>query len=89
MLPLEASAPHVVRWRMLSAGIPVIEENAMQQRRLIGYDPNKQMIQEQLEFRLENYVTYGIEEVLDLQAYLADFGCKLIWRVVPARDEDL
>jgi hypothetical protein len=43
---------------------------------------------EQLEPRLENYVTYGIEEVLDLQAYLADFGYNLIWCVVPARDEE-
>jgi hypothetical protein len=31
------------------------------------------MTVEQLEDRLESYVTYGIEEVLDLQAYLADF----------------
>jgi len=33
---------------------------------------------EQLEAWLESYATYGLEEVLDIQAYLADFGYKLI-----------
>lgn len=61
----------------------------MQQKRMIGYDPGKVMTPEQLEDRLESYVAHGIEEVLDLQNYLADFGYKLIWRVVPATDEDL
>jgi hypothetical protein len=39
---------------------------------------NKTLTAEQLEAQLESYVTYGLEEVLDIQSYLADFGYKLI-----------
>jgi hypothetical protein len=40
----------------------------MQDRRLIGFDSDKEMTLEQLEVQLESYVTYGLEEVLDIQA---------------------
>jgi hypothetical protein len=57
-------------------------------KRLIGYDSAKQLTPKQLEDFLESLVRQEIDGAL-IQEYLAGFGMKMIWRIVPATDEYL
>jgi hypothetical protein len=54
-------------------------------KRLIGYDPDQNMTPDQLVDFLEEQVQDDLDGA-SIQEYLATFGMKMIWRIVPATE---
>jgi hypothetical protein len=54
-------------------------------RRRIGYEPSKSMTRDEFQAWLETQVAQELNAAL-IQEYLAGFGMKMIWRIVPATE---